>query len=507
MKNSILEISAIRSLVKRSFPNDSKTIINEILQNSQRSGATEIGFQTDKNCITIEDNGSGIADLSNLIVLGKSEYEKAVIDHQHPVGVGFYSLLAHDEISSVTVSSQKQSIAINTQQWWQNDSYAENWKSLVKESNVDRGVKIEISATTKFVRAFENSFIQNKTSGKISSGQGYSLVDLKIKLNQNEIDAGYPKWVENEDVLFLGRYEGNALIVYSSPFGTRARFSVINWYGQLIEIETELPFGFLYEVSEGRPLEPQAPVRKEIIRDEKWQAFIDYLVATIAKHFSERVERPNQYDVEAYYNLQKQYPKIPDCPFYTAARALGYDEQHGESVEREGDIEVFRYSDRKLVDGKKPRLIEDCLYVDYQDTDLILECEDMEGYESFIRLLDEPLYLPKIYHRKLLPELEAFWWRPGEIIKTDCGYNNLLFANAGTYALTNDPDLDVWQPVSKDVFAISDRTACCADALRPSRRDDEHAAQAFVRERAALVCRTQSRDRTRNESLYYLPRR
>ena len=114
--DQLVEIQAIRSVIRRSFKGDSFTVIGEILQNAQRSKATEIRFSidTEGGAISITDNGSGIEDLGALLVLGKSNYSVETISNQHPMGVGFHSILAHEEVRQVTISSCHQKITIDS---------------------------------------------------------------------------------------------------------------------------------------------------------------------------------------------------------------------------------------------------------------------------------------------------------------------------------------------------------------------------------------------------------
>lgn len=461
MNSNIIEISAVRSLIKRSFPNDVRTIVGKLLQNSQRSGATYIDFFTRENRIVVFDNGSGINDFRDLIVLGKSKYTEQVTQNQHPMGVGFHSLLAHDQITSVTVHSAGKSITIDTQRWWQDDDYAENWQSLVRESDMTQGVAFSIETSAEFISAFTDCFVQGKIYKAMSCVQGYKMMGLSIKLNSQDVDTDYPDWVKRANVLLYTRYQENPLIICSSHFGTSANYSLINWYGQLIKVETDLPFGFLYEITEGRPVEPQAPVRNGIIQDQKWQAFIDNLVAEIVKHFAGAVAHPDKYDVEGYYNLRNLYPQIPYCPFFTAEKALGYDEQHDESVELKGKIEVFKYDNYKLANAEKPRLIKDMLLANTNDD---RGYEEYEGYESFVPLVSEPLHIPQTFHNELLAErIETFYWRPGKAIETKSIYSNISFYQAGTFSLSKSWEDAIWNDVRKDVFAIAERSACNID--------------------------------------------
>lgn len=105
-----------------------RTIVDELLQNAQRAGASEIKIDTTGTTITITDNGSGIEDFADLVILGKSKYSKKVLQQQHPIGVGFNALLAHDNVKSVAVHSGKKYLRLDAQKWWSDLEYAQNWQ-------------------------------------------------------------------------------------------------------------------------------------------------------------------------------------------------------------------------------------------------------------------------------------------------------------------------------------------------------------------------------------------
>jgi hypothetical protein len=53
-----------------------------------------------------QDDGGGLRDKSDfeaLLKLGESGWDQSVEEEQHPLGFGIHSLLAHDEVESVTV--------------------------------------------------------------------------------------------------------------------------------------------------------------------------------------------------------------------------------------------------------------------------------------------------------------------------------------------------------------------------------------------------------------------
>src|SRR5260370_35181329 len=92
------------SIVKRLFTGNVREIVEELLQNAQRAGATcvDVTFPQEDTCLMI-DNGhglvNGIEDLRAMLVLAESSYQdRTVFENQSPMGIGLYSLIAHDEV-------------------------------------------------------------------------------------------------------------------------------------------------------------------------------------------------------------------------------------------------------------------------------------------------------------------------------------------------------------------------------------------------------------------------
>ena len=453
MSSKIIEIQAIRSTIKRTFPNDTNTIIGELLQNAQRSGATEINFTVTENTVVIQDNGSGIKDFVDLLVMGKSNYSTDVIANQHPMGIGFHALLAHAGVEYVEVCSHGQRLKVNCDRWWNDYEYAVNWQNLLESNNeYNNGTTITLKLALPMAQSFSESLKPEPQKYSLTPANGYALVGLKISLNAEEINADYPSWIENE-LLFSINYLNNPLKVFTSKNGYNGKFQLINWYGQVIEVKTNIPFGFLYEITTGRPIELQAPIRTGVICDQKWTQFQSFVVSHIADYFQHTIYTPKAIEVKAYNYLRQKYPSIPDCPYFVAEQILGYDEKYNESVVICEKI-VLRY------DGDE-KLIYNYVKVERKDAEDEDDVEwlEYEGYESFVPLINEPVYVPVDYHQNSLKnKINKIYWRPGAKIVTNCSESVISFRHLEQFALATCLEEVKWQPITKDVYAIAYRS-------------------------------------------------
>jgi len=77
-----------------SFTN-ATNVINELMQNARRAGATqvEIDFAPETKTLTVRDDGCGIGDYQTLFTLAESGWDAETIENEMPFGLGFLSAL------------------------------------------------------------------------------------------------------------------------------------------------------------------------------------------------------------------------------------------------------------------------------------------------------------------------------------------------------------------------------------------------------------------------------
>ncbi len=115
--NDLINPVRLRLGIKRAFTGDVHEILCELFGNSQRAEARNVQITTDDRGFIYQDDGRGLRDWSDfesLLKLGESGWDQRVEEEQQPMGLGIHSLLAHDEVESVTVpiSNNWQSLPI-----------------------------------------------------------------------------------------------------------------------------------------------------------------------------------------------------------------------------------------------------------------------------------------------------------------------------------------------------------------------------------------------------------
>lgn len=86
------------------FNAGTKDILNELLQNARRSGATRVDITTQPDRITVADDGAGIADPAAILAFGQSGWDNRAAQSEHAAGMGFYALARSER---VRVSSRR----------------------------------------------------------------------------------------------------------------------------------------------------------------------------------------------------------------------------------------------------------------------------------------------------------------------------------------------------------------------------------------------------------------
>lgn len=290
----------IRDTLRRQFDGSAHTVVGELLQNSQRSSSTSVDIvsvtedipektTTEERCVRYSmiyaDNGTGLIGkegFEKLICLGDSYYENPSVEqNQLPMGVGFNSLLANQKVTKVVIESNGYLMDIDTHKWWNDLEYAKSCE-IKSAKTSEPGIILDIHAESEFIEEIidllsvgntpESGFRHEwKTHIRKYPTWGYHLVDLEILLNSRSVYNNYPKVIQDEDILIETEYLSQKLTIFESHSWSSTNIHAVNWYGQIIAIDCNLPFGFLLEVKNGKPVNPRSPIREGLIFDRQYE--------------------------------------------------------------------------------------------------------------------------------------------------------------------------------------------------------------------------------------------
>lgn len=89
--------SRLLEKVTRLFDNSPETIFGELVQNARRAGATQLAVEIEavdnaNTLVIFTDDGCGIKDLADLLVLTDSGWDEPVLSDEDPAGMGLFCL-------------------------------------------------------------------------------------------------------------------------------------------------------------------------------------------------------------------------------------------------------------------------------------------------------------------------------------------------------------------------------------------------------------------------------
>ena len=101
--------------VSEFFNATTQDILNELLQNSRRSGATRVDITTGDGWITVMDDGHGIQDPAAILAFGQTEWSEDRARNEHPAGMGMYSLARREfvNVRSRTETGKAWQVSLN----------------------------------------------------------------------------------------------------------------------------------------------------------------------------------------------------------------------------------------------------------------------------------------------------------------------------------------------------------------------------------------------------------
>lgn len=454
----------IRSSIKRLFTGKVTEILGELLQNSQRAGSLHVNVTTtaDGTSFKYQDDGCGLQGVEGfykILSLGDSGFNESVIENQAPMGVGFNSLLAHESIGKVTVTSNGLSLEIDTKRWWDEQDYYSSWEIRLRKCESSRRFCLDVECEPKVIDEVKKALPSEVSSQRYwlekidrFPALGYEDI-LEISLDGVQVHTGAIDDKLKVNEIITHWIDGNQLTIYTTDTYHWDKIQVVNWYGQLIRCQlVNIPFRFVFEVRKGRPINPKAPVRAGFIEDKAFVSFEAEVENLIFKELcSLETIHATPENIKALYKLNPERANN-ECPYVTAAPCLPYEPGENEEWESEkGEEKVFLKENTPLLIKHQVRVIgregESCYY----------------GVSSFIKQIEAEIATPYELTCNSTKPVKYLVWKPGKPIANRAELN--WFHSRGEFCLADEePTSDVqwhpsdvqWSQVKQDVFAFSE---------------------------------------------------
>lgn len=287
MNSSLLVSDRIRATIKRMFGGTHAEVFAELLQNAQRIKATEVAFRltrTDSVTLHYQDNGPGLGTAEayfRLLALGATGYDAATEQSQNPMGFGFNSLLAHEDVAQVTVRSGGFELVLDAPRWWEDAAYAESWRDRLTPLSTAPGLQLEIAyrpgAGAGHWRPLED-VLEAELKSQAAGYFGY----FGVTLNGAALPQGEHAAIDPHQGTVSWHLDGTL------SSGTPYRWVLfknyetyncfVRWYGQHVSdrLSDSIPanWGLYLDVTHGQPIDLLAPTRKTVIRNQKLEAVL-----------------------------------------------------------------------------------------------------------------------------------------------------------------------------------------------------------------------------------------
>ncbi len=346
----INEEQFFRSGVKRLFTGQPWEIFNELFQNAQRSHAQHvwISFPNPRACV-VQDDGHGLHEglhsLRKLLVFSDSGFaDPQVAVQQRPLGMGFYSLIANERVTSVTIESHAPPdgkilvFAIDTARWLDDGAYRESWQERVEwrepEGGEELGFRLTITGSEALMAEIRQCLLDTPTHrmqtrrygidgrwirSEMSPACGYGDL-LDVVVDGELLDTRLPPRITIRQPQIVDVYQGNPIRIslYEPPneyHGGGCASLAINWYGQLIldDLSGYRGWHAYLHVRSGTPVTPKAPTRSGLVDDEALRSLYRWIEDRIFSWVCSQEQPPVQF-VERLYAINRGRAE-QECPF------------------------------------------------------------------------------------------------------------------------------------------------------------------------------------------------
>jgi hypothetical protein len=446
--NDLINPARLRLGIKRAFTGDINEVLSEIFQNAMRAGARNIRITTDDRGFAYQDDGRGLRDESDfeaLLKLGESGWDQRIEEDHQSMGLGVHSILAHDEVQSVTFSSNLLSLTIDARLWW-DWQYAAGWRENIRKicfpaPGMNIGVMCSKALTDQLVKALTDAWLIYR-----SPARGYIGL-LSITINDTVVNTSVPEDAMPSIPLIETSYQNNRLVIglYGKEGHATQNGIWVNFYGQMIPVDQYSRFQAYLEVRQGRPVNPMSPSRRGIIKDEALNRLCEFVRDSLFEYFSRTpIEEIDPLAlIQFYHDYPAQASKLP-C--FVAARRKRY--ESGDDVSNMTSLsapQVLSYENPPLLLADKVRIVQE------DGT----ACSSEYGLHTFLELAGAAYKVLEADESRL--DIRHLWWKPGEQIPLPSGCHQ-IFHKAGQWRLgTEQEPPSEWRGISNHVvFAFND---------------------------------------------------
>jgi hypothetical protein len=408
-----------------------------------------VQIATDDRGFIYQDDGRGLRDRSDfraLLKLGESGWDQRIEEEQRPNGLGVHSLFAHDEVESVTFSSNLLSLTLDARRWWTDLQYAANWADNLNQICFPApGLSIGVMCSKTLTEQLVNTLTDDWQVYRSPARGYYDL--LNIAINDKVVDTSVQADAIPGITLIETSYQNNKLIIglYGKDGYATQHGIWVNFFGQMIPADHYSHFQAYLEVRQGRPVNPMSPSRRGVIKDEALNKLCDFIRDSLFEYFSR--SPIEDIDPLALAQFYRDYPaQASKLPYFVAARRKRY--ESGDDVSKMTSL----FAPQVLSYENPPLLLVDMTRVVREDGTVYSR---EYGLHTFLELTGAAYKVMEADESRL--NIRHLWWKPGEQTALPNGCPQ-IFHKAGQWGLGTEqgPPAEWLEIHNHVVFAFSD---------------------------------------------------
>ena len=240
--------------VSEFFNATTSDIMNELLQNCRRAGASRVDITLVENLITVADDGKGISNPEALLSFGLTEWDQQTTNTEHPAGMGLYALARREHISVCSRSDGADAWQVNLTP----DHFVGKLPAPIE--------RVPNSPTTGTTVSFTGD-----RNDETSIRNSVRYFPLPVRINGNPAEQS--DFLEN--ALHIEEWQGITIGVYlNSRPSITGRSAELNFHGVIVR-DCKLPqikgidsrWFTQADVRESPQLELTLPARREVVEN------------------------------------------------------------------------------------------------------------------------------------------------------------------------------------------------------------------------------------------------
>lgn len=324
------------------------TFINEMLQNSYRAKANklDIFLSLDAKELVFKDDGCGLKDPESLLTFDFSDWKST----DEGFGIGFWSVLAIEDIEEISIISRKHRIKINV------EKAKEDLEVEYFQGKMEKGFEVRLKS---------NYFANNYESLKAEITEKAKTMNFNVYLDHILIEK--VDIFEKVKGDFVMEFENRLFKAKFSP--SSESYMSPDAYYELRKVRSMYDVPFLegsIEVKK-KAINLKEPDRNQIVMDSKYSKFKEKAIEAgreFYKSFLETIKNDEESIIKysealSFYLKNKDFEDLIKVSFACDVESSSLEEITPEAIETLKNVEEIFKNSEKPIAQRESQLAED----------------------------------------------------------------------------------------------------------------------------------------------------